>query len=82
MPFLPAEVVHPADVPVGDRPRQLQFVSKALDRRLVGGDLGVEELEGELFADFRVEDLIDPAHSSVAQVLDDLVSPGEGRAGG
>ena len=80
--FLPAEVVHPADIPVGDGPRQFQFVSKALDRLLVGGDLGIEELEGELFADLRVENLVNPAHPAVAEVLNDLVPPGKGRACG
>jgi hypothetical protein len=79
---LAAEVVHAADVAVGDRPCQAQLVAEALDRPFVGGDLGVEELEGQLLPDLGVVDLVDAAHAALAEVLDHLVAPGEGLSGG
>jgi hypothetical protein len=79
---LAAEVVHPADVPVRDRSGQPQLAAEAFDRPFVGRDLGVEQLEGQLFADLGVVDLVDAAHAALAQVLDDLVAAGEGLAGG
>lgn len=81
-PFLPAEVEHSADIPVRDGAGELQFVPEAFDRPLVRGDIGMEEFQGHFFLNFGVENLVNPAHSTLAQVLDDLVSPGEGRPGG
>ena len=72
-----AQVVHATDVPVGDRPGQPQLAAEALDRPLVGGDLGIDQLEGELLTDFRIVDLVDAAHAALAQVLDDLVATGK-----
>ena len=43
---------------------------------------GFDELQGDFFLDLRVEDLIDPAHPALAELFDDLVAAGEGRAGG
>ena len=77
-----AQVEHPADVAVADLPGELELVREALDGLLVQGDLGPQELEGDLLLDIRVEDLIDPAHAAVAQLLDDLVAAGEGGACG
>ena len=57
----------------------LELVPEAVDRLLVGGDLGFEELEGDLLVEFRVEDLVDPAHAAVPQLFDDLVAAGERR---
>ena len=58
-----------------------ELVPEALDRLGVGGDLGLEELEGDLLPDLGVEDLVDAAHAALAQLLDDLVAAGEGRPG-
>ena len=77
-----ADVEHPADIPVPDLPGQLELVRETLDRLSVRGDFGLDELEGDLLLDLGVEDFIDPAHPAFAQLFDDLVAAGEGRAGG
>ena len=77
-PFGLAEVEHPADVLVPDLPGEPELVPEPLDRLLVRGDLGFDELEGDLFFDLGVEDLVDPAHPALAEFLDDLVAAGEG----
>ena len=56
---------------------QLDLVPEALDRPLVEGDLGVEELEGDLFADLLVEGAVDDAHPAGAELLDQLEPAGE-----
>ncbi|OGD22074.1 MAG: hypothetical protein A2W03_05460 [Candidatus Aminicenantes bacterium RBG_16_63_16] len=71
------ELVHPADIPVGDPPGQLDLVPEPVDRRLVDGDLGVKDLEGDLLAHFLVIGAEDDAHSPRAQLLDELEPPGE-----
>ncbi len=78
-PFL-ADVVHPADVPVGDLAGQLDLVAEALDDLEVGGDLRLEELEGDDLADLAVVGLVDGAHTALADLLDDLEAAGEGGA--
>jgi hypothetical protein len=72
-----AEVVHPADVLVRDLPGRPELVAEPLDRLAVGGDLGVEELQGDLFVDLFVEDLVDPAHPAFAQFLEHIIAAGE-----
>ena len=72
-----ADVVHPADVPVGDLAGQLDLVSEALDDLEVRGDLGLEELEGDDLADLAVVGLVDHAHAALADLLDDLEAAGE-----
>ena len=76
------ELVHLADVPVGDLPGQLELVVEPFDRLLVGGDLRPDELEGDFLIELLVENPVDLAHAAVAQFLDDLVAAGEGRARG
>ena len=71
------ELVHPADVLVGDPAGELDLVPEALDRPLVPGDLGVEELEGDLLADLLVEGAVDDAHPAGAELLDQLEPSGE-----
>ena len=77
-----ADVEHAADVAVGDLAGELDLVPETLDRLRVRCDLGLEELEGDLFLDPGVVDLVDAAHPALAQLLDDLVAAGEGRAPG
>ena len=62
---------------VGDLPGELELVVEALDRLPVRGDLGLDELERDLLVELLVDDLVDPAHAAVAQLLDDLVAAGE-----
>ncbi len=75
-----AQVVHAADVGVGDLAGELELVPEALDRPLVGGDLGLEELERDILLDLLVKDLVDAAHPALADLLDDFVTVGEGAA--
>jgi hypothetical protein len=42
------EVEHPADVPVGDLAGQPELAAEPLERLLVGSDLRIDELEGDL----------------------------------
>ena len=71
------ELVHPADVLVADPPGQLDFVPEALDRLLVEGDIGVEELEGDLLAHLLIERAVDDAHPAGTELFDQLKPPGE-----
>ena len=71
------ELVHPADVLVGDPAGQLDLVPEAVNRLLVEGDIGVENLEGDLLADFLIVGAVDDAHPAGAQLLDELEPPGE-----
>ncbi len=78
---LPAEIVHPADVPVGDGSCELQLVAEPLDAGLIASDLGTDQLEGELLPHLGIEDLVDAAHAALTEILDHLVASGECRAG-
>ena len=71
------ELVHPADVLVGDPAGQLDLVPEAVNRLLVDGDIGVEDLEGDLLADLFIVGAVDDAHPAGAQFLDQLEPPGE-----
>ena len=75
-PFL-AEIVHPADVAVGDLPGQLDLVAEALDDVRVRGDLGFQQLEGDDLADLGVIGLVDGPHAALPDLLDDLEAAGE-----
>jgi hypothetical protein len=44
---------------VDDLPGDLELVLEALDRSLVGRDLGLDDLDGDLLADLRVEGPVD-----------------------
>ncbi len=72
-----SQVIHPADVPVGDLPRHLELVAEPVDDLPVLGDLGVDELERDLLVDLLVLDPEDASHSPAAELLDDLVAAGE-----
>ena len=76
------QVVHPADVLVDDPAGDLQLVAEALERPPVGGDLGADQLEGDLVLDQLVDRPVNLAHPAPAQLLDDQVPAGEDRAGG
>ncbi len=80
--LLATEVVHTADVAVGDGPSETELAPEALDRVGVRGNLGLKELQGKLFPDLGIEDLVDAAHAAPPQLLDDLIAAGEGRARG
>ena len=71
------ELVHPADVLVGDPAGQLDLVPEPIDRLLVEGDIRMKDLEGDLLADFLVVGPVDDAHAAGAQLLDELEPPGE-----
>jgi hypothetical protein len=73
-------MVHPADIFVGDLSGEFQFILESLDGLFFSGNLGKNELERDPFFDFRIKDLIDPAHSSGTEILDDLIAIGENRA--
>lgn len=81
-PLLLVEIEHPGDVLMDDLPRQFELVRKALDRLAVQADLGLDKLEGHLFVKLLVQDPVDPAHAAFTQLFDNLVSAGEGGAGG
>jgi hypothetical protein len=53
---------------------QLQLIPEALDGLFIGRDLGFEDLNGNLFVDFLIDNLIDRSHPAPADLLDDLVS--------
>ena len=71
------ELVHAADIPVADLPGQFDLVPEAVDSRLVEGNLRMENLEGDLLADFLVVSAIDDAHAPGAQLFDQFKPPGE-----
>jgi hypothetical protein len=76
------ELVHPADIPVADFTGDFQFILEALQGAFVPGDLRPNELYGNFLIQLLVHSPIDLAHAAVAQLLDDLVPTGEGRACG
>ena len=76
-----AQMVHLADVAVGDAVGQLDLVDEALERPRVLGDVGADELDGHFLARLRVEGPVDAAHAAPAQELDDLVALPEDRTG-
>ena len=80
--ILLAQVVHPADVPVGDLPGDLELVLETLDGLVVDADLRPDELQGQDLADLAVVGLEDLAHPPLAERLDDLVAAGEEVAAG
>jgi hypothetical protein len=49
---------------------------------LVRGDLGLDQLEGDLFLHFFIESPKDPAHSADAQFFDDFIPAGENKPPG
>ena len=51
-----------------------KLVLETLDGGLVGGDLGLDNFEGDFFADLRVEGPVDLAHPPAAELFDDLVA--------
>jgi hypothetical protein len=72
-----ADLVHAADVQVGNLPRELNFPFEPLHPRSPGGGLGAEELERHRLVQHPVLRLVDLAHASGADVLDDEVAIGE-----
>ena len=81
-PFRFADIEHLADIPVADPAGQTDLVAEPLDRLFIGGDLRLDELQGNFLFDLGIEDLVDPAHPAFAQLLDHLVAAGEGGARG
>jgi hypothetical protein len=75
--FVLAEVVHSADVLVGNFAGQLELIPEALDDPLVLHDLRLQNLERHDFFDLFIKDFIDAPHPPFAQVLDDLVPLGK-----
>ena len=73
------EIVHAADVLMPDLAGDLELVAEALGRPLVGGDLGLDELEGDFLVELGVVGPVDLAHPPGAELLDDLVATGEQR---
>ncbi len=76
-----AEMVHLADVAVGDLVDELDFVDETVECPLVLGDVGADELDGHLFAGLRVDGPVDAPHASPAQLFDDLIAAAEDRTG-
>ena len=71
------QMIHPADILMGDVPGSFQLVSESLNGLLVGGNLRLDEFEGNPCIDLFVEHLVDFAHTSFAELFDDLVSIGK-----
>jgi len=80
--FVLGQVEHLTDVFMPDLSGKFQLVPEALDGLFIGGYIRLEKFERHLFFDLGIEDLIDLAHSALAQLLDNLVAAGKGRAGG
>ncbi len=76
-----AHVVDSADVGMAYLSGKTQFSSKAFDADGFGGHVGAQHLEGYGPAQIFVTGLINLAHSSDADLLDDGVAMGEGEAG-
>ena len=68
------EVVDADDVLVRDAPRVAQLVHEALQHLLVGGDVGVQELQDQALLDDGVLDENDGAERAFADLLDELVA--------
>ncbi len=77
-----AEVMHAADIPVGDLAAKLQLIPEALDSFFIDADFKMDELKGHDFFYLLVEDFIDPAHPSLAQLFNNLISSGKDGAAG
>ena len=63
------ELVHPADVLVGYFAGQLDLVPEAVDRRFVKGYFRMENLEGDLLADFLIESAVNLPHPPRAELF-------------
>ncbi len=90
-PMLLAEVIHPANIPVGDFSSEFQLVAESFKRAGIRRRFQVDELQGDLLVDLLIEDFVDIAHSAFSELLYHLVSSREsasrgqlfsGRAGG
>ena len=71
------ELVHPADILVGDPAGQLDLVPEAVNGLLIDRDIRMEDLEGDLLADLFIVGAINDAHPAGAELLDQLEPPGE-----
>jgi hypothetical protein len=63
-------------------PGILQLIREPFDRLLVGGNFGLQQLQGHFFFDICIEDFLDSAHSSFAEFFDNLIPAGKGGTSG
>src|SRR6266545_5823736 len=77
-----AEVVHTADVGVGDFLGQGQLAAEALARLLLRAGARAHELERDRLAEGAVDGLVDLAHAPRADLLHEGVAIAEALAGG
>ncbi len=71
------DIVHPANVLVGNFSGELQFVLETGDNFDIARDFGAEELQGDLFIDLCVDDSIDRAHAAAAEFFDHFKPSGK-----
>ncbi len=62
-----AEVVDPEHVPVRDAARELDLPPEAFEGRRVLGDLGADQLEGDVAVQLEVADSVDGPHPPAAE---------------
>jgi len=62
---------------VADLPGELQFAAEPVNHIGIGGDLGRNHLDGDVFVELDVMDAVDAAHAARSELLDDTVPAGE-----
>ena len=75
-----AQVVEAADVAVGDLAGVLELGLEPLHGGRVEAELRPDDLESHHFLELLVKGFVNRTHAALAQLLDDLVAPGEDRA--
>ena len=72
-----AELEDPADVPVGDAPRELDLALEALERRGIVRGRGADRLERHALGELEVLGLVDLAHAALRQEAQDAIAIGQ-----
>jgi hypothetical protein len=72
-----SQVVHAADIFVGNMPGKAEFVAETIDSMLVARYFGAEDFQGDFLVDFCIQHAVKAAHASPAEFFDDLVPFGK-----
>jgi hypothetical protein len=62
---------------MGDPAGVLEFVAEPLEDPFFGSDFRLEELDGDFFVDFSIQNPQDSSHPALAELFNDLVASGE-----
>jgi hypothetical protein len=67
---------------VDDLSGEFQFITEALDHLRIIGDIRPQQLEGDLFSNPLVKNLVDFSHTTPSQFLQNIVSISKSAAPG